>query len=617
MAEGLLMFVRLDDPPEVRLETVGLPDLPRRRGAPGGGGRAGCARRRDRGAAGRGPYTLRGYYNAARAQSSGPFTPDGFYRSGDLLSGGTERQLRGRGPEQGPDQPGRGEDLRGGGREPHPVPPGRAQRGVRSGSRSRARRAHVRLRDPASAGRPDPAGSGGVPHRRRRSPGTSCPNGWRSPSFAAVPLSARSSRRIWPPWLRLIRGTSTNEAGGPACLPGHGGVDRVAGAYVEPLGRYWKKEWTARREEEVVADFRAHGIEAVLVAFDIESVTGAPPCTSAYVAGLRDRHPGDVRRRMGDGGPACAASRRSPTRGAQCRAPGARLPLPPDHGALLGGRPEVPPAVRRDQRPRRAGAWSTSAPPAWGRICRAARGAARGTPTRRRSTRSRPRSRPDRRRRPSRLALGGGDDRGRAAQGQRVLGAVRWAPKHFPPSLQTDIRGPPPGQDHVRHGLPEPAAEPAAAGMGRVWGSAPRSCTRCSTPTPSASCMPAHGAQRGGRPAGRWAGVRAAGRRRRARPRRQEAAMTGRPGGPGDRGGARIGRAAALALGLPRLRRGDQLLGQRGGGAAGGAGGPGGRRQRPGGREADVADETAVRHMVATAGDTYGRIDAPINNARR
>ena len=30
---------------------------------------------------------------------------------------------------------------------------------------------------------------------------------------------------------------------------------------------------------------------------------------------------------------------------------------------------------------------------------------------------------------------------------------------------------------------------------------------------------------------------------------------------------------------------------------------------------ADVADETAVRQMVATAADTYGRIDALINNA--
>jgi uncharacterized protein len=63
------------------------------------------------------------------------------------------------------------------------------------------------------------------------------------------------------------------------------------GPYVEPLGRYWKKQWTAKTEEEVVADFVGHGIEAVLVAFDIESVTGAPPCTNEYVAALRDRHP--------------------------------------------------------------------------------------------------------------------------------------------------------------------------------------------------------------------------------------------------------------------------------------------------------------------------------------
>jgi predicted TIM-barrel fold metal-dependent hydrolase len=63
------------------------------------------------------------------------------------------------------------------------------------------------------------------------------------------------------------------------------------GPYPEALGRYWKKEWTALTEEEVVAGFRAHGIEAVLVAFDIELVTGAPPCTTGYVAGLRDRYP--------------------------------------------------------------------------------------------------------------------------------------------------------------------------------------------------------------------------------------------------------------------------------------------------------------------------------------
>ena len=63
------------------------------------------------------------------------------------------------------------------------------------------------------------------------------------------------------------------------------------GPYVEPLSRYWKKPWMAKGEDDVVADFRDHRIEAVLVAFDIESVTGAPPCTSDYVAGLRDRYP--------------------------------------------------------------------------------------------------------------------------------------------------------------------------------------------------------------------------------------------------------------------------------------------------------------------------------------
>lgn len=63
------------------------------------------------------------------------------------------------------------------------------------------------------------------------------------------------------------------------------------GPYADQLGGYWKREWRARPEEEVVADFRLHGIEAVLVAFDIESVTGAPACTTDYVAGLRDRYP--------------------------------------------------------------------------------------------------------------------------------------------------------------------------------------------------------------------------------------------------------------------------------------------------------------------------------------
>jgi 2,3-dihydroxybenzoate-AMP ligase len=84
MAEGLLMFVRLDDPPEVRLETVGRPICPddevrlvAEDGLDVPDGEIGEL-------LARGPYTLRGYYNAPE-HNLRSFTPDGFYRSGDLM----------------------------------------------------------------------------------------------------------------------------------------------------------------------------------------------------------------------------------------------------------------------------------------------------------------------------------------------------------------------------------------------------------------------------------------------------------------------------------------------------------------------------------------------------
>ena len=84
MAEGLLMFVRLDDPREVRLETVGRPICPDDEvrlvgedGADVPDGEVGELWAR-------GPYTLRGYYNAPE-HNQRSFSPDGFYRSGDLM----------------------------------------------------------------------------------------------------------------------------------------------------------------------------------------------------------------------------------------------------------------------------------------------------------------------------------------------------------------------------------------------------------------------------------------------------------------------------------------------------------------------------------------------------
>ncbi len=84
MAEGMLTFVRLDDPYDVRLETVGRPMCPddevklvddEGRDVPDG--EVGEL-------AVRGPYTLRGYYRAPE-HNARVFTPDGFYLSGDLM----------------------------------------------------------------------------------------------------------------------------------------------------------------------------------------------------------------------------------------------------------------------------------------------------------------------------------------------------------------------------------------------------------------------------------------------------------------------------------------------------------------------------------------------------
>jgi predicted TIM-barrel fold metal-dependent hydrolase len=67
------------------------------------------------------------------------------------------------------------------------------------------------------------------------------------------------------------------------------------GPYVEALAKYWNRSWTAKSEAEVIGEFKKTGVEALLVAFDIESVTGAPPCSNDYVAKMRDDNPGVIR----------------------------------------------------------------------------------------------------------------------------------------------------------------------------------------------------------------------------------------------------------------------------------------------------------------------------------
>ena len=84
MSEGMLFFVRLDDPQQVKLETCGRPICPddevklldeEDREVPEGEvGELTC----------RGPYTLRGYYGVPEYNAR-QFTRDGFYRSGDLM----------------------------------------------------------------------------------------------------------------------------------------------------------------------------------------------------------------------------------------------------------------------------------------------------------------------------------------------------------------------------------------------------------------------------------------------------------------------------------------------------------------------------------------------------
>ncbi|HEX6545012.1 MAG TPA: hypothetical protein VF023_01815, partial [Bryobacteraceae bacterium] len=83
------------------------------------------------------------------------------------------------------------------------------------------------------------------------------------------------------------------------CYPNTEPWIKSQGPYVEALAEYWNRAWTWKSETEVIDEFKQAGVEAMLVAFDIESVTGSPPCTNEYVAQMRDRHPVVIRQAWG------------------------------------------------------------------------------------------------------------------------------------------------------------------------------------------------------------------------------------------------------------------------------------------------------------------------------
>src|SRR2546428_3814467 len=75
------------------------------------------------------------------------------------------------------------------------------------------------------------------------------------------------------------------------CHPNTAEWFAAIGPYVEALRTYWNRPWEPLPEDQVMEELRSAGVEVLMVAFDTETVTGCPPCTNDYVAGLRDRHP--------------------------------------------------------------------------------------------------------------------------------------------------------------------------------------------------------------------------------------------------------------------------------------------------------------------------------------
>ena len=259
----------------------------------------------------------------------------------------------GRGPQERPDQSRRREDQRRGGREPDPL-------------------ASRRCRTSPASPCPMPIWASGCAPVSSCAPGKTLTfeelvdyppdQGDREIQtaraagdhgrFPAVEFRQGVEERSWSRWSRprckrnRARSTQAMRKIDLHCYPNTEPWITCQGPYVEALAKYWNRQWTWKQEDEVVKEFETAGVEAVLVALDLETTTNTPPCTQRICDGdaeaaSRSHHPVLGRGRSVQGRDRNPARRRR-----RSSSWNARLPLPSDHGAFRGQRPAVLSAVR-------------------------------------------------------------------------------------------------------------------------------------------------------------------------------------------------------------------------------------------------------------------------------
>jgi hypothetical protein len=75
------------------------------------------------------------------------------------------------------------------------------------------------------------------------------------------------------------------------CYPGTKEWIASQGPYVEALAKYWKRDWSGKEESEVLKEFADAGVDACLVALDLETTIGTQPVGNDYVHAMWKRHP--------------------------------------------------------------------------------------------------------------------------------------------------------------------------------------------------------------------------------------------------------------------------------------------------------------------------------------